>query len=194
MFSLFSRKDSPKPKRFSPITLEPPHDYTEVDHFLRVVEVSDAAPFVGNLFQRKFGAPPPDYPRHFVSFYAPQGSDEALALGYYHQTKFENSYLAGGLVINERAYRQLPKTHRHQIKEAGGIAEHLSIKTFELLGDQVDAIWGHVGNPQAKKVDIRVGGLQISNSEHLMVLWRNNNLSERGKQALTQKVAALPPF
>ncbi|MDO6746802.1 hypothetical protein [Gilvimarinus sp. 1_MG-2023] len=192
MFNLFTNKT--RSKHYSPAALVAPHDYSAIDTLVKVIEVSDAEPFIGRLFARKFGSPAPDYPRHFVSFYAPKEAEQPIALGYYHQSPFEQCYLGGGLVIDERAYRRLPAAHRKIIRAAGGIAEHLSIKTFELLGDHVDAIWGHVGNQQAKKVDSRVGGLSVSNSEHLMVLWRNQALSQAQKQQITRKVSDLPPF
>src|SRR5437773_8603088 len=136
---------------------EPP-DYvvaSSIDDIIRVEEVSDAEFFICYLFRRRFHGDPPNYPRHFVAFYQPVRS-RLEAVGFVHYLKHEDSYLCGGLVIDERRYRQMPADHRRVIKAAGGIAEKMLRVTFARLAN-VQAIWGHVGVALAEMVVPRAG-------------------------------------
>lgn len=157
---------------------------------LCVQEVANAAFFVGELFRRKFQAPPPDFPIHFVSFYRATPSDIQV-IGYVHYTEFEDSYLCGGLVIDDRLYRRMPGSHRAAIRRGGGIAEHLMSVTFARLGHAA-AIWGYVGDTRAERVDYRVG-LRRTEHPYIMVCWMRD-LSEADKRARMARVVALGPF
>src|ERR1700732_4545731 len=42
---------------------------TTAEDIFRVEEVTEAEFYIGDLFRRRFGADPPNYPRHFVAFY-----------------------------------------------------------------------------------------------------------------------------
>lgn len=157
---------------------------------LQVEEVTAAEFFVGELFRRKFRAPPPDFPMHYVSFYRAAPTDIRV-IGYVHYSEFEDSYLCGGLVIDERLYRRMPAVHREVIRSAGGIAEHLMQVTFARLRHAA-AIWGYVGDTRAERVDKRVG---LCRTEHpyVMVCWQRD-LPEADKRARMARVVALGPF
>jgi len=161
-----------------------------IDDIIRVEEVADAEFFIGDLFRRRFHCDPPNYPRSFVAFYQPvRGSLEAV--GFVHYLAHEDTYLCGGLVIDERRYRQMPAEHRMAIKAAGGISEKLLRATFARLKD-APAIWGYVGDALAEKVDLRAG-FRHTNHPHIMVCW-NRELPEEEKERRLAKVVALGPF
>jgi hypothetical protein len=161
-----------------------------IDDIIRVEEVSDAEFFIGDLFRRRFHCNPPNYPRSFVAFYQPVRS-RLEAVGFVHYLAHEDSYLCGGLLIDERRYRQMPPEHRKLIKDAGGISEKLLRTTFARLA-AAPAIWGYVGDPLAEKVDLRAG-FRHTEHQHIMVYW-NKDLPEEEKQRRLAKVVALGPF
>jgi hypothetical protein len=163
---------------------------SSIDDIIRVEEVSDAEFFIGDLFRRRFHGDPPNYPRHFVAFYQPVRA-RLEAVGFVHYLQHEDSYLCGGLVIDERRYRQMPADHRRVIKAAGGIAEKLLRVTFAKLAD-APAIWGYVGDALAEKVDLKVG-FRHTEHKHIMVCW-NKELSAEEKEQRLARVAALGPF
>lgn len=163
---------------------------SSIDDIIRVEEVTDAEFYVGDLFRRRFGGDPPNYPRSFIAFYRPDRS-RLEAIGFVHYLAFEDSYLCGGLVIDERRYRQMPPHHRMVIKAAGGIAEKLLRVTFAKLADS-PAIWGYVGDALAEKVDLRVG-FRHTEDQHIMVCW-NKDLPPEEKAQRLARVAALGPF
>jgi len=170
---------------------EPPHvAAASIDDIIRVEEVADAEFFIGDLFRRRFHVDPPNYPRNFVAFYQPARA-RLEAIGYVHYLAHEDSYLCGGLVIDERRYRQMPTEHRKVIKAAGGIAEKMLRVTFARLSD-APAIWGYVGDVLAEKVDLRAG-FRHTTHEHIMVCW-NKALSAEEKERRLAKVVALGPF
>ena len=171
---------------------EPPDHVvaSSIDDIIRVEEVADAEFFIGDLFRRRFHGDPPNYPRSFVAFYQPIRS-RLEAVGFVHYLAFEDSYLCGGLVIDERRYRQMPTEHRKIIKAAGGIAEKMLRVTFARLAD-APAIWGYVGDALAEKVDLRAG-FRHTTHQHIMVCW-NKDLSAEEKEQWLAKVVALGPF
>jgi hypothetical protein len=157
---------------------------------LCVQEVADAEFFAGELFRRKFHVQPPDFPLHFVSFYRATPFDLRV-IGYVHYSQFEDSYLCGGLVIDDRLYRRMPGAHREAIRSGGGIAEHLLKVTFARLGHAA-AIWGYVGDTRAERVDLRAG-FRRTEHPYVMVCWMRD-LSETDKRARMARVVALGPF
>ena len=116
-----------------------------------------------------------------------------LPIGYVHQTPWENCYLCGGLVIDDRCYRLIPAAHRRIIREAGGIAEYLQRESFAAVCDEnTVAIWGLVGDKLAEQVDLRVGFVHTG-APYLMVVWLKS-LPEEEKAGWIQKAAALGLF
>jgi hypothetical protein len=158
---------------------------------VRVEEVNNARFFVNDLFRRLYnGEDAPDFPRHFVAFYTARQPD-FVVLGYIHYTAFEDSWLGGGMVIDNRAYRRLPPHHRAAIKRAGGVSEIMLRYTFDLLSD-APAIWGYVGDKRAATVDARAGG-EHTDAKNVMVVW-NKDLSDEEKAARLARVVAHGPF
>ena len=176
------------PSRFEPD--EPPIDARSIDDIIRVEEVSDAEFYAGDLFRRRLGGNPPNFPKHYVAFYR-HGRTRYLPVGYVHYTAFEDTYLCGGMVIDDRLYRRISPSHRELIKAAGGIAEIMLRQTFARLS-AAPAIWGYVGDKQAEEVDVRVG-FRHTHHPHVMVVW-NCDLPEAEKAARLERVIALGPF
>jgi len=184
------------PAEVAPVEMPPktaPDAASSISDILCVTEIANAEFFVGDLFRRRFNTPSfPDIPRHFVAFYK---TDEKtmLPIGYVHQTPWENCYLCGGLVIDDRRYRLIPAAHRRVIREAGGIAEYLQRESFAAIRDEnTVAIWGLVGDKLAEQVDLRVGFVHTG-VPYLMVVWLKS-LSEEEKAIWIQKAATLGLF
>jgi len=174
----------------SPAVDDPPIDATSIADIVRVEEVSDAEFYVGDLFRRRFRHDPPPFPRHYVAFYRASRA-RYFPLGYIHYAAFEDTFLCGGMVIDDRAYRRIPAAHRAIIRSAGGIAELMLRETFARLGS-APAIWGYVGDKQAEEVDVRAG-FRHTHHPHVMVVW-NRELPEAEKAARIERVIALGPF
>jgi len=156
-----------------------------------VVELDDAAAAreVGPLFRRLFGDELPDFPRHFVLRYVAGG--EPVPLAYAHFTPWEGCYLGGGMAFDERAYRRLPAAHRARIRAAGGVTEFLLRRIRAMLADAI-ALFGHVGEPRAERVDLRAG-YERTPHPHVIVCWQRA-LPPAERDALLARVAALGPF
>jgi hypothetical protein len=170
--------------------LDPPIDAKSMTDIVHVDEVADAEFYAGDLFRRRFRHDPPAFPRHFVAFYR-EGRTRYRPVGYVHYSPFEDSFLCGGMVIDDRLYRRIPAPHRAVIKDAGGIAERMLRETFARLA-AAPAIWGYVGDKQAEAVDVRAGFLH-THHPHVMVVW-NHDLPEADKAARVERVIALGPF
>lgn len=162
----------------------------EIHAVLRVEEVADARFYINDLFRRRFGGDAPDYPRHFVAMHA-TSPGHLNAVGYVHYSPFEDSWLCGGMVMDERAYRRMPVHHRAAVRSTGGVAEFMLRETFARLRD-APAIWGYVGDRLAEAVDLRAGFVHTG-EKHLMVVW-NRELSEPDRLARLARVKALGPF
>jgi hypothetical protein len=160
-----------------------------VSGWLRIVEIDDVETYAGELFRYCFGSPPPAFPRHYVARYG--ASQREVTVGYVHYSPFEDTYLCGGMCMDSRVYRRMPRAHREALKAAGGIAEQLLRHTFADLA-QATAIFGYVGDPRAERVDLRVG-FRHTGVRHLIAHWPRP-LPDTEKQTLIQKVAALGPF
>jgi hypothetical protein len=160
---------------------------------LRTWEVDNARAVAGGLFRRSFGHAVPDYPRHFVLVLSPEpGSDDApKVVAYVHQTVKGELALCGGMCVDERSYRRMPKWLFEAVREQGGLATIVTRDSVEMLGD-VAAVFGHVGEPRARAADLRTGFVD-TDREHLMVIWRRE-LPDTERHRLIEAVAALGPF
>lgn len=147
---------------------------------LTLIEVNDAAPFAADLFKQSFGDPIPNFPKHFVLLLSEQS--QTLTLGYVHFTHKDRIYLGGGMCVNTRVLRQVPKNIRKHLSERGGVAFVMLSESVKLLTD-CDAVFGHVGHQGAYKIDLAVGFEQTEHP-HLIVYWQNKNLNPNEKTAL----------
>ncbi len=196
---LFARLPGPVEAQKNPQSNTGCHQYgneqeiVDPDACFLISEVEEAEAIVGGLFKRRFHTDEfPENPHHYVAFV--QYRDGTLRpVGYVHYTLMDESALCGGLVIDNRQFRLLPKDVRAYLHEKGGIAELLLRQTFSRLPSQVCAIWGHVGNLQSERVCLRVG-FQRTPEQYLLVVWRHDGITSAEKERLIKKVAAIGPF
>ena len=148
-----------------------------------LVEVTDAEPLAGALFKRSFQATIPDFPKHFVLL-ACHPSGRSLTLGYVHFTHQQDMYLGGGMCVNVRALRLLPKHLRAQLNEQGGVAFTMLSAAVSQLNDCA-AVFGYVGHKGAYRIDLAVGFEQTQHP-HLIVYWKKPLTAEQQQDIIDQ--------
>lgn len=159
--------------------------------FLTITEVDDADFLVGELFRRKFGDPPPDFPRHLVALYRDRSGAEHLA-GFSHMRPFGDVYLSGGSCTNGKTLRLMQADELQAVHNAGGVW-HLILKyAFAKFADDCDAFFGHCGDPRALEVALGAGFIK-TDTPPIIVNW-HKPLPDVFKRALMAKVVALGPF
>lgn len=161
---------------------------------LRTWEVNDARSVAGELFRRCFHHEVPNDPRHFVLVYSPppgSAQSEPRVVAYVHQTPFENVHLCGGMCVDERFYRRLPKGLFDEVRREGGLATLVTRDSMGMLGLS-PASFGHVGEPRSRAAVLRTGFVDTG-LPHLMVMWLKP-LPEDEKARLVRRVAAIGPF
>ncbi len=156
----------------------------------KLIEVEDAEPLAGALFQKSFHNEIPDFPKHFV-LVSEGKQKEVTTLGYVHFTQHENIYLGGGMCVNTQALRKIPKNLRAQLNHRGGVAYTMLSEAVKQLND-CDAVFGYVGHKGAYKIDLAVGFEQTQH-QHLIVYWKKQ-LSEQQQQTIIQKAHEFGPF
>lgn len=159
--------------------------------FLTITEVDDAAFLAGDLFRRKFAAPPPDVGRHLIALYGDPRESVRLA-GYSHMRPFGDVYLSGGSCSNGETIRAMDPAHRAAIEAAGGIWYLVLKYAFTRFADDCDAYFGHCGDRRALEVATAAGFVSAGH-EHLIAHW-HKPLHENIRRALVAKVHALGPF
>lgn len=134
----------------------------------------------------------PEYPRHFVLVHLPN-PDEAASevVAYIHQMPYQEVHLGGGMCVDERVYRRLPKWLFQEVRREGGLATIVTRDSIAMLGDSL-AAFGHVGEPRARQADLR-SGLVDTGRPHLMVFWRKP-LAESEKDRLITIAEKYGPF
>lgn len=168
-------------------------DKATVGSKFQVLEVEDAEPLVGDLFRRRFRTDSfPDEPFHYVGWCELPGG-ERIVLGYVHYYIWKGCALCGGLVIDERKYRNLPLELRQALRRLGGMAEFMLRESFAMLPPETKAIWGRIGDRQSEVV-CRRAGFEKTAEQYIFVVWRDHSLSEDQKQELVRQVAAIGPF
>ena len=162
--------------------------------YVRTFEIDDPSRLGGPLFRARFGADPPDVPRHFVTaYFSPPDARvrDATVVAYVHHRAYEEVYLGGGMCVDERIYRRMPKWLFEAVRAEGGLATIVTRTAISMLDDS-PACFGHVGESRARQADLRTGFVDTGRP-HLMVFWRRE-LPEEEKQRLIDKVEAVGPF
>ncbi len=157
---------------------------------LSTIEVADAEPLAGELFQRSFNAEIPDFPKHFV-FLASIESGLSLTLGYVHFTRAESIFLCGGMCVNTRSMRYLDKQLRQKIKAAGGPAYIMLSSSLKQL-KQHEAVFGYVGHKGSYRIGM-AEGFAPTHHQHLIVNWQEP-VTDKRKLQLIQQAHELCPF
>ena len=157
---------------------------------LALVEVDDAGPLAGALFRRHFNAAIPAFPRHFVLVDRARGAGVA-AIGYVHQTRFDDAYLAGGLVVSALDFRRLDARTADAVRREGGLGEFVMRASCATL-EGVEAVFAYMGDAKSIRVNLRVGFVPTAH-RYLHVLWKRDAGAAR-QRSLVEQVAALGAF
>jgi len=159
--------------------------------FITITEVDDAEFLVGALFQRKFGHPAPDFPRHIVALYRDAGGASHL-LGYSHMRPFGDIYLSGGSCSNGDTVKRMQAHERDALYAAGGTWYLILKYAFERYADCCDAFFGYTGDPRAREVAVAAGWIPTE-FENLYVNW-HKPLPDSFRRALLAKAHAVGEF
>lgn len=173
-----------------PLPTAAPAPATPLDDLLRVEEVANAEFYVGDLFRRQFGGPPPDYPRHFVAWYR-AAVNAYVVVGFLHCSVVDDLCLMGGLVEDERAVGRMPVPHQVDLRTTGGVAARLFRGAFERLAT-MPAYWAHVGDQRIRSLFVAAGFEAVA-APFLMVRW-NASMAPQERDAMVARVAALGAF
>lgn len=154
-------------------------------------EISDG-PFVAtDLFQRKFGQPPPGDPHHLLALIRTPGGAFVPAC-YAHFRAFGDICLVGGGATDGRAFASLTPEQGQIIRDAGGLFYFVLRFGFERFADRFYAFFGHCGDPRAEEVDLHAGFRHTAIDK--LLIYTPKPLLEQVERALVAKAAALGPF
>ncbi|MBR0345393.1 MAG: hypothetical protein IJI03_09050 [Rudaea sp.] len=159
--------------------------------FLTITEIDDAEFLVGELFQRKFKQPVPDFPRHIVALYR-DGDGAQHLLSYSHMRPFGDIYLSGGSCSNGETVKRMQPHEREAMYAAGGSWFLVLKYAFERYADCCDAFFGYTGDARAQEVAIAAGWTPTEH-DHLYVNW-HKPLPESFRRALLAKAHAIGEF
>lgn len=161
---------------------------------LRVVEVDDAEPVAGALFERVFRTTIPRVPRHFVLLLEAGGA-APLTIGYVHQTPFEGglAHLSGGLIADAWQFRRLSGPAQAAIRERGGIAEWLMRDSIRLC-QPCKAFYACIGDAKSRTVNERVGFRRAEGAHQYLFVNPMPGSTADELDALTQRVSQLGLF
>jgi len=155
-----------------------------------LIEVDNAEPMAGSLFEKSFGSSIPNFPKHFLLM-ATNESELSITLGYGHVTKHQNIYLGGGMCVNSKALRHLPRPVRKNLSQQGGVAFTLVSRIVNTL-DDCDAVFAYVGHKAAYKIDLAVG-FKPTQHDHLIVYWKKQ-LDAAAQQNIIELAHQQGPF
>jgi hypothetical protein len=155
-----------------------------------VIEVKDAQPFVGELFQRVFAAKPPDFPRHFVCFLN-EGEGRLRVAGYAHFSRFESVWLGGGLVVDKSIYATVTKEELVGVGPNGSIGEFTVADSIRQLGDD-SPVLAYIGDPRSITVNLNAGYVE-THVPKIYACWKRRFAPEV-ERAICERVSRLAPF
>ncbi len=159
--------------------------------FLLISEFDDPQAVAGELFQRKFGHPIPDW-RHDVVAFARRSSDAALVpISYAKFAPFGNVILVGGCCTDGRAFAHLDQAQKDALTAAGGPMAQLLRYGFSRFADSCDAYFGYCGDARAWEVDLSAG-FEPTGHDKLLVHWHKplNDQMRRGLVAMAHAIGA----
>lgn len=158
---------------------------------LSIEEVDDATALAGELFQRSFGHPIPDFPRHFVAL-GRAADGEPFVAAYVHYSAWEETaWLCGGVCADRGAYTRAAPADAAEWKRAGGLGEIILRETFARLTDR-PAIFSYCGDARQWQHDLNAG-FEPAGPPLLLVRW-NHPGSRLQRAGLVERIAALGPF
>jgi hypothetical protein len=159
--------------------------------FLRVTSIDDGEFFAGHLFRRKYGVPPPTFGRHVVALHRRDESTFRVA-SYVHMWTQGTIGLLGGACTDGRVLREMPPQELQLVNESGGLLRQTLRYCFTRFADEVEAFFGHCGDPRALEV-VFDAGFSPSGLPHLIVRFPRE-LSAARQQELIRQAHAIGPF
>ncbi len=160
--------------------------------FLLISEIDDPRPLVGELFERKFGHPIPDWKHDVVALVRTQQSGLLVPMSYAKFAPFASVMLVGGCCTDGRAYAHLSDAQKEALGAAGGAMAQLLRYGFERFADQCDAYFGYCGDARAWEVDLSAG-FEPTEHDKLLVHW-HKPLNDQMRRSLVAMAHAIGPF
>jgi hypothetical protein len=159
--------------------------------FLLISAIDDPQPIVGELFQRKFGHPIPDWKHDIVAFV--RRADGLLApMSYAKFMPFGSVMLVGGCATDGRAFAHLDDAQRTALTASGGAMAQLLRYGFARFADSCDAYFGYCGDARAWEVDLSAG-FEPTGHDKLLAHW-HKPINDQLKRGLVAMAQALGPF
>lgn len=159
--------------------------------FLLISEIDDPQPIAGELFQRKFGHPIPDWKHDVVAFV--RRADGLLApMSYAKFMPFGSVILVGGCCTDGRAFSHLDDAQKAALTASGGSMAQLLRFGFTRFADSCDAYFGYCGDERAWEVDLSAG-FEPAGHDKLLVHW-HKPINAQLKRGLVAMAQALGPF
>ena len=158
--------------------------------FLLISAIDDPQPIVGELFQRKFGHPIPDWKHDIVAFV--RRADGLLApMSYAKFMPFGSVMLVGACATAGSAFAHLDDAQRTALTASGGAMAQLLRYGFARFADSCDAYFGYCGDARAWEVDLSAG-FEPTGHDKLLVHWHKpiNDQLKRGLVAMAQALGA----
>ncbi|MBS0557381.1 MAG: hypothetical protein JSR27_08210 [Proteobacteria bacterium] len=159
--------------------------------FLLISEIDDPRPVVGELFQRKFGHPIPQWKHDLVAFVRTREGTLA-PMSYAKFMPFGSVILVGGCCTDGRAFAHLDPAQKDALAASGSAMVQLLRYGFARFADRCDGFFGYCGDARAWEVDLQAG-FEPTGHDKLLVHWRKpiNDQLKRGLVAMAQ---AIGPF
>jgi len=159
--------------------------------FLLISEFDHPAPVVGELFQRKFGHPIPEW-KHDVVAFVRTNEGTLVPMSYTKFMPFGSVFLVGGCCTDGRAFAHLDQTQKDALAAAGSAMVQLLRYGFKRYADRCDAFFGYCGDARAWEVDL-LAGFEPTGHDKLLVHW-HKPINEQMKRGLVAMAKAIGPF
>lgn len=158
--------------------------------WFRIAEEPSSAP-VQELFERRYGTPPPDFPHHVIAWYRRNDGIDKPAC-YIHFTAEREVLLGGGACVDNRLIREMPTPARQFLRASGGLYHMTLAWAVQHFAPRWPAIFGYCGDPLAERVDLAVG-FERTRHPHLLAYWTQHS-THHSRQRLTEQAHAVGPF
>jgi len=163
----------------------------EKPDFLLITEIDDPAPVVGDLFQRKFGHPIPEW-KHDVVAFVRTHDGLLVPMSYTKFMPFGSVFLVGGCSTDGRAFAHLDQAQKDALAAAGSSMVQLLRYGFKRYADRCDAFFGYCGDARAWEVDL-MAGFEPTGHDKLLVHW-HKPINDQLKRGLIAMAHAIGPF
>jgi hypothetical protein len=162
-----------------------------IDTFITVTEVDDGAALAGDLFQRAYGKPLPDFPHHIVALYH-RADGVQVPVSYVHFTDCGDMFLAGGACTDGKTLRAMSSEEQAALSEYGGLMLATLRHGFSLYGPRCEAIFTCCGDKRALETTPKLGFVETG-IQYLLVNFLGDS-SPRRRREMTAKAANFMPF